>query len=298
MFKAKFFPMFPEGEGAGGGGTLLTNQNNEGNQSPSKDESAPPAQNNPPKEQAWYESLPEELKSEASIKNFKDVQSLAKSYLNAQKMIGAEKISIPGKHATEEDWQNVFKKLGLPESVDKYDVKFSDGVTIQEDFIKGFKEAALKAGVLPKQAQALASWFSDINKQSEETVAAEIKKNYETQVNNLKKEWGEAFNRNLSRAHGVLNKFADKELIEYLETTGLGNDTRLVKLFASIGESFKEDSVINPGEFSAAMTPKEALSEANKIMGDMGHPYNRADHPNHKKAVEEVQALFKLAYKS
>ena len=38
---------------------------------------------------------------------------MAKSLVNAQSMIGVDKIAIPGKHATDEDWGEVWRK-GLP----------------------------------------------------------------------------------------------------------------------------------------------------------------------------------------
>ena len=46
-------------------------------------------------------SLPEDLREEASLADIKDVGSLAKSYVNAQRMLGSS-IRIPGQDAGEE----------------------------------------------------------------------------------------------------------------------------------------------------------------------------------------------------
>ena len=62
----------------------------------------------------WRESLPEDLKSDPSLLTVKDVPGLAKSYIHAQKMIGADKLAIPGKNASEEEWSAVYEKLGKP----------------------------------------------------------------------------------------------------------------------------------------------------------------------------------------
>ena len=40
----------------------------------------------------WLDSIDEALKTEPSLSDIKDVNSLAKSYVHAQKMIGADKI--------------------------------------------------------------------------------------------------------------------------------------------------------------------------------------------------------------
>jgi hypothetical protein len=36
-------------------------------------------------------------------------------------MIGSDKIPVPNKYATDEDWQAVYSKLGRPESPDAYE---------------------------------------------------------------------------------------------------------------------------------------------------------------------------------
>ena len=38
-------------------------------------------------------------------------------------MIGADKVAIPGKYATDEDWSEVYNKLGRPETADLYNLE-------------------------------------------------------------------------------------------------------------------------------------------------------------------------------
>ena len=44
----------------------------------------------PAAEASWRDSLPEELKTNASLEKFSDVSTLAKSYINAESMIGKD----------------------------------------------------------------------------------------------------------------------------------------------------------------------------------------------------------------
>ena len=67
----------------------------------------------------WRASLAEDIKTDKSLASIKDVNSLAKSYIHAQKLVGVEKIPLPNKHATEEDWNVVFDKLGRPKSAEE-----------------------------------------------------------------------------------------------------------------------------------------------------------------------------------
>jgi len=69
---------------------------------------------------AFADSLGEEFKGNPIFKNFQDVNGLAKSYMHAQRMIGADKVAIPGKHATDAERLEVYQKLGAPVNIDGY----------------------------------------------------------------------------------------------------------------------------------------------------------------------------------
>lgn len=284
------------GSGASQGGSNPGNSAAGGNSAPGNaGTGTPPTQSAP---QDWRMALPQELQEDVSLRKFSDISALAAGYINAQKLIGADKIAIPGKQASDEDWINVYKKLGLPEDIKDYGLQFKEGATLDENFVSAFKDIAHKAGILPKQAQALADWFSEANLQAETNYVEEIKVKQTEALNNLKQEWGKAYDAKLARAQNVLKTVGDKELIQYLDDSGLGNDTRLIKLLAGIGEKFMKEDTIIPGQSGTggSLSPVEAKKRANDIMADFKHPYHLKDHPNHKQAVQEVQNLFQMIY--
>lgn len=249
--------------------------------------------------QDWRLGLPAELQEDATLRKFSDVPSLAAAYINAQKLIGADKIAIPGKHASEDDWTGVFKKLGLPEKVDQYELKFKEGATLDENFVNDFKINAHKFGILPSQAQKLADWFSDINMTAENKYIEETKQKQAQELDGLKQEWGKLYDANLSRAQLVLKEMADKDTLQYLNDSGLGNDTKLIKLLAKIGSKmYKEAAIVggDAGGGNAALTKAEAKKTIDSIMAKKDHPYFQKDHPGHKSAVKEVQDLFSKLY--
>lgn len=244
---------------------------------------------------SWISALPKELQEDASIKKFPDVATLAKSYVNAQRLIGANKIVIPDQHATDEDWKNVYNKLGLPETVDKYEVKFGDSATIDKKFVDDFKALAHKSGILPKQAQALADWFTTTNINAEKELATSRATHLEKEIAGLKSEWGQAFDAKLQHANNALRNFADKDTLDYMEKTGLNNDVRLVKMLSAMGEQLYKEGKIPEGSTSNRLTPEEAMKSARAIIADTKHPYHIKGHPNHAAAVSEVAELFKQA---
>ena len=101
----------------------------------------PPASTNeaPFEAPAWLKGVPEELVKEPSVKNLPDLQSLVKSYVSAQKMIGAEKVVIPKKDATAEQWGEFYKKLGMPEQLEKYALTKDEKSKMDGSFFDAFK---------------------------------------------------------------------------------------------------------------------------------------------------------------
>lgn len=290
------------GAGGGGAGSLLGGTGDGGNgtgDGGSGDSGgASGGKGNPPPAKAasaagtadWRSSIPKELQEDASLKKFPDVSALAGAYVNAQKLIGADKIAVPNpKTATAEDWTNVWKKLGLPETADKYDVKFKDGVTIDQDFAKQFRENAHKAGVLPSQAQALADWFSDINAGSEKAAMAAQKAAFDKEVGELKTEWGNAFDAKIGRVNKMLK---DAGAAEYFQKKGYGSDPTLFKYLDFMAEKLYKDAKIVTGgdNGGGGRTPQEIKAAIGRLQADVA--YNSKDHPGHNAAVQEMKTLW------
>lgn len=248
----------------------------------------------------WRAALPKELQEDASLKKYKSVSDLASGYKNAQKIIGGPKIPVPTENTTEAEWMDIYRKLGVPEKVDEYSVKFKEGATIDPKFGDNFKATAHKLGVLPKQAQALAEWFSDINMNA--TVEATKLKDasFTKTVESLKSTWGDAFDMNVARANKVVSSIGGPEMVEHFKSLGLGGDEKTMVFLAKLGETiYKEDKIIG-GNASGTpvLTPAETKASINKIMGDKNHPYHLKDHPAHKDAVAEVRQLHESLYKT
>ena len=67
----------------------------------------------------WRSGLPEDVAGDPSLADIKDVSSLAKSYVHAQRMVGRDKVSIPQEGAGEDEWNSFYDRLGRPE---KYEI--------------------------------------------------------------------------------------------------------------------------------------------------------------------------------
>ena len=65
----------------------------------------------PAPQSSWKDSISEAYRNDPSIEKFTEIDALAKSYINATKMIGQDKIVIPNKNSTEEVWKKPIQNL-------------------------------------------------------------------------------------------------------------------------------------------------------------------------------------------
>ena len=235
--------------------------------------------------------IPESFREEKSLNNFNNMEDFVKSYLHAQKLVGADKIPVPNKHSTDEDWNEVFKRLGAPDTPDGYKYNFKDQ-EIDENSIKEFNQTAHRLGLLPRQAEALIKFYNEMNvnqAQSLEEQAAQAQMNTEAE---LKKEFGPQYAKRLDQAKRLaINSFGEDFLNNTILKDGsrLGDNLTVIKAFSDLADKLSEDPIIQ-GDGSQYMTAKDIEKEITELTQE-GSPYWNKTHPNHLKSVNEVLKL-------
>lgn len=262
--------------------------------------SAPPPADNPLLEVEFPEGFDESLKNEQSLKLFiKDKKfnypEILKSYVNAQKMIGKDKVVLPGKNATDDDWNNFYNKIGRPE-LEKYDVRLKEGQEADATFMKKYKEIAHKSGLLPKQAENLFHWYHEEVEGAQKAVLEARKQELDAELFNLKKEWGVGYDKEVDLAKRALRQFASDDEIEALKQAGLTGNVKFVKLLNKIGKGLKEDSFKHESVGSFGMTKEDASRKINEMYSDTSGPYLNKQHPGHKTALTEMLKLNEILH--
>jgi hypothetical protein len=241
----------------------------------------------------WKEAISEEYRSNPNIEKFTELDALAKSYINAVSMIGTDKIPLPGKTATDEQWNEVYNKLGRPESADKYTLELkTDVAPVDENVIKGFAQNAHKLGLNNKQAQGILEFY----KQTLEGSAKEMSVNMESAqaeaTNTLRSEWGKTYDENLRKASSVAQTYLEPELLDTQLRDGsrLGDNPKIIKAFANIANLLSEDKIIGT-EADNVLQGREIEKEIEELTSDKQGAYWNKMHPNHTKVVNQVLAL-------
>ena len=248
------------------------------------------------KEVDFKSLIPAEYKEEKALQNFQDMKGFVKSYLHSQKLVGADKIPVPNKHATDEDWNEVYTRLGKPESPDGY--KFNlpkDNNKLDDNSLKAFSEQAHKLGLLPHQADGIIKYYNELAN------AAEVDTNSKAETSRLqaeealRKEFGPAYNNKLNAAKNLASATLGSDFLSnsvIKDGSKLGDNPTVVKAFADLAGKLSEDTIVK-GDSPSYMTVKEIDQQLDKIR-QPGSAYWDKTHPNHNAAVQEAYKLQEL----
>jgi hypothetical protein len=239
----------------------------------------------------WMKGLtvePEILQA-SHFKNFKSLDDVVKSYHHAQKMIGADKVVIPNKNSSPDEWKNYYAKVGHPTSLEEFKVELPKTLDDQE-FKSNLMNKALELNMRPDQLSSVVDmmekYYDSEAQKYEQQEQAKIQQGSES----LLKEWGEAgFKKNIAGAQRVIKHFGGDEALKQVLESPLANDVSFIKLMAKIGEKLtSEDSFTLEVTSRFGMTKDEASRKINEVYGKGDHPYFNPQHAQHKEAMNDM----------
>lgn len=256
----------------------------------------------PSVEADWRSDIPEEIRGHKSLEHIQDVGALAKSYVNAQSMIGADKLAIPGKHATDDDWNEVYARLGRPDSPEGYELQnnLAEGVEADDGMLDWYKQTAHEIGLTPTQAQKLLDKYNGelgARMPIDDGKAQEMIARTESE---LRREYGQAFDDRIDNAKAMMMEFgevieidgiANPALTEIELADGrlLGDHPDMIKMMVNIGQFISErigEDTLEGIKTSNAMTPADAQAKLEELRSP-NSPYWDQRHPMHDFYVEE-----------
>ena len=241
----------------------------------------------------WRSQIPEEIRDHKSLAHFTDVGAMAKSLVNAQSMIGADKVAIPGKHATAEDWGEVWRKLGRPDTPDGYELvnEMPEGIEQNDDMLNWFRATAHEIGMTPTQAQKMLGRYNQFLGTQIGADEGMVEQLRETTEIELKKEYGAAFADRVSNGNAVMQEFGGEGLTELQLADGrlLGDHPDIIKLMVNVGEFINSkigEDVLAGTKSSGGLAPDDARAKLEEIRAP-NSPYWDQRHPEHQFYVQE-----------
>lgn len=271
----------------------------------------------------WRDSLPDEIKGEASLSNFTEVSDLAKGYIESKKLQG-NSIRIPGEDAGEDDVKafnekmldklpgfmmkpnldnaeqsaDFYRSIGVPVTDDKYGKpEVEEGKTYNVAKVDAFKKMAHKWNLTDKQFKGLALDMIGVD----DGVTAANKELAVNNLNAVKSKWGEAHADNMKLVNiALVATKAPESMVNSVKTGEAGVET--VEWLYAVGKQLGGAEGNNFGdEFDEinkkrAMSPAEAQDAINEINNNKDHAFWQQDsYAGHKEAVQKMVQLMRWA---
>jgi len=250
---------------------------------------------------SWKSNLEGDIAKSPLLAKFEDtpegLNNAFKSHAGLEKMLGHDKVPIPKGPDDVEGWSKFSKALGIPDKAEAYglpDAKVPDNLKEITFDKQKFAEIVHSFKLTPHQAKGLWGAYQEQSLQAYSKALETHKADMAKVVNQLKSEWGDAYDGNVELGQMVINKFSsDKETADYI-TAVLAKEPKAIKFLARIGEQFAENKI---GEFSYkrfSLSPEQAQTEIDSILRDKKHPYNdmAASDAEHTAAIDYVNSLY------
>lgn len=241
----------------------------------------------------WRESLPLDMKTNDSLSKFKDVGSLAKSYVDMERFVSSTG-RIPKSDSTNpEEWNGFYKHWGRPEKATDY--KYPDvppEYNLTDEYKTKISGLAHELGLNQKQFDKMMQWGVDTSKGIYEQQRNAVASSTE----NLKNKWGWSAESNFDRARRTIATLAgmkaDHPFIQWLESTGNDRNPVVIEFFYDVSKQLGEDSFVDEETRTQQTEAASAQRRINEIMADANGPYWNGNDPRHNDAVTEVAKLY------
>ncbi|WP_425362786.1 hypothetical protein [Candidatus Tisiphia endosymbiont of Hybos culiciformis] len=239
----------------------------------------------------WLTNMPEEIRKAESLGKFKDVSSLAQSYLEAEKSLN-QRVTVPKDDSSDEEWHKFYSRLGLPE-----DKRYTDKRSKEdEEYLTRYEDMFYQSGLSKRQGEKLLNSLYGFSQDLQKQQQNDIEQTRHSHIGWLKDNYGEGFDSKMTVMQAALSKFGTKELAKLIEDSHYS--PALVDLLVKVGETLKSDSLVTGKELPAINSRDGALAEIEKLESDPEFvvKLKSKDHTGHEQAVKRREQLYKIAY--
>lgn len=276
FLKHKLLMSIMDDGGAGGAGT------------PPPADNTPPADTFTPPEWAKGLNVDQEILKAPTFQSIKSLDDVVKGYYHAQKMVGADKVVVPTAKSSPEEWKAFYQKAGLPSKIEDYKVEYPSMFSDKE-FNQSLTNKAYELNIRPDQLAEVMKMVDEFGNKLVEGVDAEEEASIKATAEELKKEWGQGFDKQISQVNRLIKHFGGDEVHKAILDSELSSNGQFLRLMSTMANKLlKEDSFMTEASQSFGMTKAEAMSKVNAIMGDMNSPYHDENHAQHREFVDKV----------
>lgn len=250
---------------------LLSNTNNEDDNN--KETSDGDGENNK-QILTLKDQLSDELKDNESLEKFKDVNSVAKGYVELEKLAHSKLEDL-----NEEDMMIMSKKLNIPKDLNGYEFE-----NTEIELVKQLRDIIVESKVSKIQAKEFDRILGKTLEEDSKVETFNNQQSLEKGKIELESEWGFAYKDNIDLTKEVLLDNNSSEEMEYFKEKGYTNDPKFLKFCKRIASKLGEDNLLERKRVrSHGLEPHEIDGEIEKIEvrfpldgGELFLPENKA----------------------
>lgn len=225
----------------------------------------PVATNTPMSMEDFVKTLDEGIRDSKSFSKFTNVQDLAKSYTELEKLVGA-KGDIPKAEADQSEWGDFWKKLGKPENVADYNIEVPEALKAMDgsfDKVNKAMELALDADLTTSQATKLFKGLFDLEAEGIEAQTHLQSESLEVSKKKLEDAWGNAFDEMAGEVQALETRLG---VFDAFEEAGLNSNPDLLIALGKLAKDLGETSTI---ETASSHTPQGVDMEISEINSEI-----------------------------
>ena len=276
-------------------GTGADGSNNPGNgQAPTGGGSSSVAGN--PGSGEWFSGFNDDLKGYVQTKGFKGPDAVVDAYRNLEKLHGVPQerlLKLPEK-LDDASLAPIFQRLGKPEKPEGYNIAPEKGA--DENFVKFAQGLFHELGLTKSQGEKLAAKWNEHLGNANKAVIEQHNAKVTQENENLKKEWGLAYDKNVVIGKNAAQAFGiDGDTLDKLESV-MGY-AGVMKFVHRLGTKLGEDNFVgsdNRNNGFGEMTSVQAQHRIKQLGQDM--EWTKRYINGGVAEREEMERLQKMAY--
>ena len=219
-----------------------------------------------------------------------DMAQVSKALIHATSQVGADKVVVPNKNFTDDEWKEFNTKIGVPADIKDYNIdpNVPEGMENNEEVFNNFKQLAHETGLRPQQAQKILDFYNNASKEGATAQHEEYISKVAANQNTLKEEWGNGFEKNMDMCNQSLRHFfpeaADQQAIV---ETGFLDTVVGTKLFHKLAKGLSEEHFTPQGQGTFGATTDELDSSITKLSSELLAIGKQ--HPNYNAKLKQYQ---------
>jgi hypothetical protein len=228
-------------------------------------------------------------------------EDMGRAYQNLEKLIGREKVPVPTGDDDEEGWNRWYAATGRPDTAEDYQFErptLPSELPYDEATEKAFRTWAHVNGLNKRQAKNLYDGYVKTQLERHANWHTEQSQARSNAEQALRREHGQQYDAFITNARTAMTRYADPDFRQWLDSTGMGNDPRLIRAFGRIGKEMNGESRLK------GAAPQQAASsqDLDRAIADFRGKHEKAlfdrSHPDHNRRVAEYNSLFEQRYPS